>query len=282
MQRSYFFINLDPAAEDFAFEPNLDIKQLIRLDDVMDDNGLGPNGGLIYCFEYASWSTTCIPTWPTCARYLLENLEFISDAVHPLSEEFLIIVDMPGQIELYTHIPIIPTLIKYMARTGSLNVRLCVAYLLESTFIVDRKKYFAGALSAMSAMMTLDLPHINILSKADIVGHSLSKKELEKFSNPNTSLLDDEVDYSEIMSRSIEQILPTAPHSGFIMDGESSERLNRALARLIEDFNMVSFLNLNVQNEDSVGAILSYIDDAVQFIDAQEPRNIVGEVDTAE
>lgn len=29
-----------------------DIKELISLDDVMEELGLGPNGGLIYCMEY--------------------------------------------------------------------------------------------------------------------------------------------------------------------------------------------------------------------------------------
>ena len=58
-KRSCFYVNLDPAAEDFAYEPDLDIKDLIALEDVMEDPaqggmGLGPNGGLIYCFEWAS------------------------------------------------------------------------------------------------------------------------------------------------------------------------------------------------------------------------------------
>ena len=50
-KRSCFYVNLDPAAEDFAYEPDLDIKELISLEEVMEDMGLGPNGGLIYCFE---------------------------------------------------------------------------------------------------------------------------------------------------------------------------------------------------------------------------------------
>ena len=56
------------------------------------------------------------------------------------------------------------------------------------------------------------------------------------------------------------------------MAGGSFKRLNRAVAQLIDDFSMVSYLQLDVQDEDSVGAILSYIDDAIQFHDAQEPK----------
>src|SRR3954470_14641859 len=150
-RRSCFYVNLDPAAEDFTHEPDLDIKDLISLEDVMEEMGLGPNGGLIYCFEF-----------------LLENLDFLSEALDSLTEEYLIIIDMPGQIELYTHIPILPALVKHLMR-GSLNINMCAAYLLESTFIIDRPKLFAGSLSAMSAMLMLEMPHVNILSKMDLV-----------------------------------------------------------------------------------------------------------------
>ena len=34
------YVNLDPAAEEFAFEPDLDIKDLISLGDVMEEMGL--------------------------------------------------------------------------------------------------------------------------------------------------------------------------------------------------------------------------------------------------
>lgn len=34
---------------------NADIKELITLDDVMEELKLGPNGALIYCMEYASY-----------------------------------------------------------------------------------------------------------------------------------------------------------------------------------------------------------------------------------
>ncbi len=37
---------------------------------------------------------------------------------------------------------------------------------------------------------------------------------------------------------------------------------------------------MDVQDEDSVGAILSYIDDAIQFHEAQEPREPNDEVET--
>lgn len=224
----------------------------------MEEMGLGPNGGLIYCFEF-----------------LLENLDFITEAVDPLTEEYLIIIDMPGQIELYTHIPILPALVKHLTTTGALSVNLCAAYLLEATFVVDRAKFFAGTLSAMSAMIMLEVPHVNILSKMDLVKGQVGKRELKRFLDPDTTLLDD--DPNDIGTE--EEGTGDVTESGSVMRGSSFKRLNRAVAGLIDSFSMVSYLKLDVQEEDSVGAILSYIDDAIQYHEAQEPREPNDEVE---
>ncbi|KAF7190868.1 GPN-loop GTPase 3 [Pseudocercospora fuligena] len=253
-RRSCFYINLDPAAEDFMYEPDVDIKNLITLEDVMEELHLGPNGGLIYCFEF-----------------LMENLDFISDPLEDVGEESLIIIDMPGQIELYTHVPIVPQLIKHLTR-GSLNVSMCVAYLLESSFIVDRAKFFSGTLSAMSAMLMMQLPHVNILSKMDQVKGQIARKELKRFIDPDTSLLQDAPESGLVYEykEGVDNGDPEDPKS--MMAGTSFAKLNRAVGQLIDDFSLVSFLKLDAQDEDSVGAVLSYIDDAIQFHEAQEPR----------
>lgn len=49
--RNVHLFNLDPAAERFEYSPSIDIKDLISLEDVMTEMDLGPNGGLVYCFE---------------------------------------------------------------------------------------------------------------------------------------------------------------------------------------------------------------------------------------
>lgn len=250
-RRSCFYVNLDPAAENFAHEPDLDIKDLITLEDVMEELSLGPNGGLIYCFEF-----------------LLENLDFITEALDPLTEEYLIIFDMPGQIELYTHIPILPTLVKHLTRTGALDINLCAAYLLEATFVVDRAKFFAGTLSAMSAMIMLEVPHLNIMSKMDLVKGQIEKRELKRFLDPDVALFDD--DYQETE----EEVDDSRPPKDvdMVMGGQSFKMLNKSVARLIDSFGIVSYLKLNIEDEESVGSILSFIDDAIQFHEAQEPR----------
>ena len=221
----------------------------------MEEMHLGPNGGLIYCFEF-----------------LLENLDFLHEAIEPLSEKYMIVIDMPGQIELYTHVPVVPTLVKYFGRAGALNINLCAAYLLESTFVIDRAKFFSGTLSAMSAMIMLEMPHINILSKMDLVKGTMRKKELKRFLDPDISLLHDNPADSQAALASSRRRGIDPMNKDSVMSGGSFTRLNKAVGQLIEDFSMVSFLPLDVQKEGSVGTILSYIDDAIQYHESQEPR----------
>ncbi|KAL4766189.1 putative signal sequence-binding GTPase GPN3 [Aspergillus foveolatus] len=247
-RRSCFYVNLDPAAESFQYDPDLDIRELITLEDVMEELGLGPNGGLIYCFEF-----------------LLQNQDFLTEALDPLSEEYLIIFDMPGQIELYTHVPLLPSLVQFLSRAGPLNINLCAAYLLESTFVVDKAKFFAGTLSAMSAMLMLEMPHVNILTKMDQVREMVTRRELKRFARVDVQLLLDNKEAENSANSD-----PMSKES--LMSGGSFDRLNRAVAQLIDDFSMVSFLQLDVQDEDSVAAVLSHIDDAIQYHEAQEPR----------
>lgn len=258
-RRSTFYVNLDPAAETFEHTPDLDIRELISLEDVMEEMGLGPNGGLIYCFEF-----------------LMENLDFLTEALDSLTEEYLIIFDMPGQIELYTHIPILPSLVRFLSRSGALDIRLCAAYLLEATFVVDRAKFFAGTLSAMSAMILLEIPHINVLSKVDLVKGQVKKKEFKKFLTPDSTLLEE--DPAEVARRKAglepEDDGGDPQDKDALMRGSSFRRLNTAVAQLIESFSMVSYLKLDSSDEDSVGSIMSYIDDCIQFHEAQEPREL--------
>jgi hypothetical protein len=53
-KRTGHLVNLDPAAapDSFEYAPSIDIKDLISVEDAMSELGYGPNGGLVYCFEY--------------------------------------------------------------------------------------------------------------------------------------------------------------------------------------------------------------------------------------
>jgi hypothetical protein len=53
----------------------------------------------------------------------------------------------------------------------------CAIYLLESLFLQDVSKFFAGVLTATSAMLQLGIPHLNVISKMDLLEVGRSKNE---------------------------------------------------------------------------------------------------------
>ena len=59
------------------------------------------------------------------------------------------------------------------------NFRLCSVFLLDSQFVVSTSKYIAGVMTALSSMVSLELPHVNLLTKMDLLDKK-SRKEVDE------------------------------------------------------------------------------------------------------
>lgn len=44
-------VNLDPANDHTSYKAALDVRELVTLDEIMKDDELGPNGGVLYALE---------------------------------------------------------------------------------------------------------------------------------------------------------------------------------------------------------------------------------------
>lgn len=99
-------------------------------------------------------------------------------------------------------------------------------------------------------MTALELPHINVLSKVDLLA---TKSAVERF-------LDPPID--ELVAE-----LATDP-------GVDARRaaLTTAIGSLISDYGMVNFMPLDASDESSIELITMAIDHAVQYHDDVEPR----------
>jgi len=253
-RRTAHIVNLDPAAtgDAFEYEPAIDIRELVTLEDVMSEMGMGPNGGLVYCFEY-----------------LLQNMDWLEEELGGYDNDYLI-VDCPGQIELYTHHPLLPSLVRNLQRMG---IRTCAVYLLESQFMEDRYKFFSGVLSAMSAMVNLEVPWINIMSKMDLVSPTPSSSSSDPSTGPRNG---------KRARRDVARYLDPDPTLlANARDGHDKSRerengrfheLNRAIVQLIEDHPLVSFLPLDLSSTDSLGVVVSHIDFTLQYGEDEEPK----------
>ena len=61
--RKVCLVNLDPANDSLPYTSDIDLSDLVSLDLVQAEMGLGPNGGLVYCIEFLrknlDWLQVC-------------------------------------------------------------------------------------------------------------------------------------------------------------------------------------------------------------------------------
>lgn len=228
-------VNLDPAAEHFNYEPIVDIRDLVQLDDAMGDDELrfGPNGGLVFCLEFLIKNSDWLKS-QLCGGYD-EELESEPD-------DDYILFDMPGQIELFTHLSMGKELVQLLE---SWNFRICTVFLIDSQFMVDGAKFISGTMTALSVMANLETPHVNILTKIDLLSKT-AQRRLDKYLDPDTRALLEDVTQESTW-------------------GASRRKLSEAIASLIEDFSLVRFFPVNVDDEETIQDLLMQIDNVIQY-----------------
>ncbi|KAG5198693.1 hypothetical protein JEQ12_007289 [Ovis aries] len=235
LNRSVQVVNLDPAAEHFSYSVMADIRELIEVDDVMEDSTLqfGPNGGLVFCMEYFA-----------------NNFDWLENCLGHVEDDY-ILFDCPGQIELYTHLPVMKQLVQQLEQW---EFRVCGVFLVDSQFMVESFKFISGILAALSAMISLEIPQVNIMTKMDLLSKK-AKKEIEKFLDPDMySLLDDST--GDLRSKKF-------------------KKLTNAICGLIDDYSMVRFLPYDQSDEESMNIVLQHIDFAIQYgedLEFKEPK----------
>lgn len=109
-------------------------------------------------------------------RYLMENSDWLEEQLGDVDDDY-ILFDCPGQIELYTHMTVIRQLVDLLQQRW--NFRVCGVFLVDSQFMVDGAKFLSGTMAALSVMVNLELPHINILTKMDLLSKS-ARNQLDR------------------------------------------------------------------------------------------------------
>lgn len=234
IKRQIHAVNLDPAAEQFDYDLIADIRQLVYIEDVMEDDELkfGPNGGLVFAMEY-----------------LNENADWLEEKLGDEEDDY-VLFDCPGQIELSTHLDIMKTLINNLQ---SWDFRVCVVFCLDCQFISEVSKFFSGVLVGLSTMINLELPQINLLTKTDLLDRK-EKKQLKEFLEPDTMLIDQDTRANTVWN-------------------EKYHKLTKAIGSLIDDYALVKFFPINIYDEDSLNDVLLNIDNTIQYGEDQDVKD---------
>ncbi|XP_042297020.1 GPN-loop GTPase 2 isoform X2 [Sceloporus undulatus] len=221
--RKVAIVNLDPANERIPYQCAVDISELITLADVMENLELGPNGGLIYCMEY-----------------LEANFDWLQEKLAQFKGHYFLF-DCPGQVELCTHHN---SLRNIFAQLAKWNFRLAAVHLVDSHYCTDPGKFISVLCTSLSTMLHVELPHINVLSKMDLI---------EQYGKLAFNL----DYYTEVLDLS------------YLVDHLASDpffkkyrRLNEKLVEVIEDYSLVSFIPLNVQDKESMRRVMQAVDKA--------------------
>ena len=78
-------VNLDPANDRTSYPCALDVRDLVTLEEIMQNDELGPNGSVLYALEE-----------------LEHNFDWLAEKLKTLGEDY-VLFDCPGQVELFTH-----------------------------------------------------------------------------------------------------------------------------------------------------------------------------------
>uniref|UniRef100_A0AC35TTH5 GPN-loop GTPase 3 n=1 Tax=Rhabditophanes sp. KR3021 TaxID=114890 RepID=A0AC35TTH5_9BILA len=217
--RNCFVINLDPAAETFKYECALDVRELISVDDVQEDEELvlGPNGALVFCMEY-----------------LVNNLDWLNTELDAGDDDYFLF-DCPG------HLPVMPKIVDALKQW---DYNICCCFLLDTHFVLDGNKFIAGALTTLATMVSLEVPAVNILTKQDLLSDR-NKELVETFlENSATSIIQDE-EYTKW--------------------DQKHKKLTEAIGSVLEDYSLVKFQPLNIQDEESIADLLIVINNSIQY-----------------
>ncbi|KAL8655604.1 MAG: hypothetical protein Q9210_000769 [Variospora velana] len=219
-------VNLDPANEHTSSPCALDIRSLVTLEEVMADEALGPNGGVLYALEE-----------------LEHNVEWLQRGLDGLEEDY-VLFDCPGQVELFTHHA---SLRNVFFRIQKMGYRLVALHLTDSYCLTLPSLYISTLLLSLRSMLQLDLPHLNVLTKIDkIASYGPLPFDLEFYTEAQ--------DLSDITPHLLEES-PVMRHPKF-------EGLNNAVIELVEDFGLVAFETLAVEDKKSMMTLLQAIDRA--------------------
>lgn len=247
LRRNCRVVNLDPAAEGFNYDCEIDIRDLISVDDVMEECGYGPNGGLVYAMEYVA-----------------DNMEWLEEQLGEYNDDDYFIFDCPGQIELYSHLTVMRELVDMLQ--GNLDFRVAGVYCIDINFIEDMSKYLSGALAALTAMVNLELPHINVLTKCDLLKQKHEKDDEDE---------DGDEELDKFLEADTEAIVAELKHTMH----PRYRKLNEAMGELLDEYSLVSFVKLNREDEDSIELVLAHVNNCIQYGENLEPT---GKLDGAD
>lgn len=149
-------VNLDAAALNLPYTPDVDVRDYFRTEEVMEKYGLGPNGAVVMS-----------------ADLIATEIDSIRTEIEGLNADY-VIVDTPGQMELFAFRESGPYMVKELSDDPK-----ALLYLFDATFSSKPFNYVSNMFLATAVYTRFLVPQLYILSKIDLVPRQIIKKTLD-------------------------------------------------------------------------------------------------------
>jgi hypothetical protein len=160
-------VNLDPGAEFLPYTPDIDIRENVSLESVMQNYNLGPNGAQI-----------------VAADLMVQEAERIKELIDSYDSDYTL-VDTPGQLELFAFRGSSTQLISTLGEENNAMV-----YLFDSVLTKNPESYVSSRFLAMSVLTRFYIPFLNVVSKADLL-EPAEKDRINKWDRNKNELIAD-------------------------------------------------------------------------------------------
>lgn len=155
-------LNLDPGVISLPYEPDVDVRNYIDIEEIMSQHDLGPNGALIMASDL-----------------IATKLDEIQDEVFNLNPDF-VVADTPGQIELFIFRASGPFFVSNFQSDNKINIFTFDGILASSSPM----NFISIALMATSVRLRLNISQIDVMTKRDLVIDKL--QEIIKWSSKSS------------------------------------------------------------------------------------------------
>jgi len=145
-------LNLDPGVESLPYTCDIDVRDYIDYTSIMQKYDLGPNGALIMANDL-----------------IASKIDDIQNEVNRVNPDYLI-VDTPGQIELFAYRSSGPFLVENISSEEKTNI-----FLFDGALITTPVNFVSIALLATSIRLRLNISTVNVLTKTDLIGAKLKE-----------------------------------------------------------------------------------------------------------
>jgi GTPase SAR1 family protein len=154
-------VNLDPGVLNLPYTPDIDIRDYVDINSIMDEYNLGPNGALVLA-----------------ADLIAEEAERLGGEIEDLQSD-VVIVDTPGQMELFAFRASGPYIANELTKEQK-----AIIYLFDAVFSFNPLNYVSNMFLSAAVYNRFFFPQLHVLSKCDLLPPEEANRIVEWSADP--------------------------------------------------------------------------------------------------